>query len=132
MAFATIDHWQDPVAGLREMRRVARRVVVFTCDASEPDRFWLNRDYLPEYAGLWAGRPSLTELARATGARTEPVLVPWDCADGFYHAYWRRPEAYLDEHVRRGMSTSPASTRQSSACGSSSPELATSHRDGSP
>jgi hypothetical protein len=36
--------------------------------------------------------------------RTEPVLVPWDCADGFYHAYWRRPEAYLDEHVRRGMS----------------------------
>ena len=47
MAFATIDHWQDPIAGLREMRRVARRVVVFTCDASDPDRFWLNRDYLP-------------------------------------------------------------------------------------
>jgi SAM-dependent methyltransferase len=104
MAFATIDHWQDPVAGLREMRRVARRVVVFTWDASDLDRFWLNRDYLPEFAGLWAGRPSLTELAGAIGARTEPVLVPWDCADGFYHAFWRRPEAYLDEHVRRGMS----------------------------
>ena len=104
MAFATIDHWQDPIAGLREMRRVARRVVVFTCDASDLDLFWLNRDYLPEYAGLWAGRPSLTELAGAIGARTEPVLVPWDCADGFYHAFWRRPEAYLDERVRRGMS----------------------------
>ena len=51
-----------------------------------------------------AARPSLTELADAIGARTEPVLVPWDCADGFYEAYWRRPEAYLDEHVRRGMS----------------------------
>jgi SAM-dependent methyltransferase len=84
MAFATIDHWQDPIAGLREMRRVARRVVVFTCDASDPDRFWLNRDYLPEYAGLWAGRPSLTELAShladvvsiATGPRQhqQPVL----------------------------------------------------------
>ena len=104
MAFATIHHWQDPIAGLREMQRVARRVVVFTCDASDPDRFWLNRDCLREYAGLWAGRPSLTDLARAIGARTEPVLVPWDCADGFYEAYWRRPEAYLDEHVRRGMS----------------------------
>jgi hypothetical protein len=104
MAFATIDHWQDPIAGLREMQRVARRVVVVTCDASDPDRFWLNRDYLLEYAGLWAGRPSLTELVRAIGARTEPVLVPWDCADGFYEAYWRRPEAYLDELVRRGMS----------------------------
>jgi len=104
MAFATIDHWQDPIAGLREMRRVARRVVAFTYDASNRDRFWLNRDYLPEFAGLWAGRPSLAELAGAIGARTEPVLVPWDCADGFYHAYWRRPAAYLDEDVRRGMS----------------------------
>ena len=104
MAFATIDHWRDPVAGLREMRRVARRVVAFTYDAGDSDLFWLNRDYLPEFAGLWDGRPSLTELAGAIGARTEPVLVPWDCADGFYHAYWRRPEAYLDEHVRRGMS----------------------------
>jgi ubiquinone/menaquinone biosynthesis C-methylase UbiE len=37
MAFATIDHWQDPVAGLREMRRVARHVVAFTYDASDPD-----------------------------------------------------------------------------------------------
>ncbi|HEY6493594.1 MAG TPA: SAM-dependent methyltransferase, partial [Trebonia sp.] len=35
---------------------------------------------------------------------TEPVPIPWDCADGFYEAYWRRPGAYLDEHVRRGMS----------------------------
>jgi SAM-dependent methyltransferase len=104
MAFATIHHWQDPIAGLREMRRVARRVVVFTIDFSDPDLFWMNRDYLPEFADLLAGRPSLTELARAIEARAEPVLIPWDCADGFYEAYWRRPEAYLDEHVRRGIS----------------------------
>jgi SAM-dependent methyltransferase len=104
MAFATIHHWQDPVAGLREMRRVARRVVVFTSDFSDADLFWLNRDYLPEFAHLLVGRPSLTELARPIGARLEPVLVPWDCADGFYEAYWRRPEAYLDEYVRRGIS----------------------------
>ena len=104
MAVATIDHWQDPIAGLREMWRVARCVVVFTHDASDPDRFWLTRDYLSEHAALWVGRPSLTELAGAIAARTEPVPIPWDCADGFYEAYWRRPGAYLDEHVRRGMS----------------------------
>jgi SAM-dependent methyltransferase len=104
MAFATIHHWQDPIAGLREMRRVARRVVVFTNDFSNPDLFWLNRDYLPEFADLLVGRPSLTELAGAIAARTEPVPIPWDCADGFYEAYWRRPDAYLDEHVRRGIS----------------------------
>ena len=104
MAFATIDHWQDPIAGLREMRRVARRVVVFTKDFGDLDLFWLDRDYLPERADLSAGRPPLTELARSIGARVEPVLIPWDCADGFYEAYWRRPEVYLDEDVRRGMS----------------------------
>jgi Methyltransferase domain len=104
MAFATIDHWQDPIAGLREMRRVAGRVVVFTGGFSDPDLFWLNRDYLPEFADLVAGKPSVPELAGAIGARLEPVLIPWDCADGFYHAYWRRPEAYLDERVRRGTS----------------------------
>jgi hypothetical protein len=55
-------------------------------------------------ADLLAGRPSLTEQARAIGARAEPVLIPWDCADGFFEAYWRRPHAYLDERVRRGVS----------------------------
>jgi SAM-dependent methyltransferase len=107
MAFSTVHHWQDPIAGLREMRRVARRVVVFTHDTTETGwcgRFWLTRDYLPEVAGLLAGRPSLAEMARTIGARAEPVLVPWDCADGFFEAYWRRPEAYLDDHVRRGVS----------------------------
>jgi SAM-dependent methyltransferase len=104
MAFATIHHWQDPIAGLREMRRVARRVVVFTSDFSDSDRFWLTRDYLPEFAGLLVGRPSLAELARAADARVEPVIIPWNCADGFYEAYWRRPEAYLDEKVRGGIS----------------------------
>jgi DNA-binding transcriptional MerR regulator len=106
MAFSTVQHWQDPIAGLREMRRVARRVVVFTFDASEfgwRRRFWLSRDYLPEAADLRTGW-SLAEMADAIGARTEPVLIPWDCADGFYEAYWRRPEAYLDDHVRRAVS----------------------------
>jgi len=106
MAFSTVPHWQDPVAGLREMRRVARRVVVFTYDSSEfawRRRFWLTRDYLPEAAGL-ADADWLPRLADAIGGRAEPVLIPWDCADGFLEAYWRRPEAYLEEHVRRACS----------------------------
>jgi len=105
MAFATVHHWHDPIAGLREMQRVARRVVVFTCETTERSwrrRFWLTRDYLHEVAASRVGLA--TGLARAIGARIEPVLVPWDCADGFFEAYWRRPEAYLDERVRRGVS----------------------------
>ena len=67
-------------------------------------RFWLTRDYLPEFADLLVGWPSLADLTRAIGGRAEPVLIPWDCADGFFEAYWRRPEAYLDDHLRRGVS----------------------------
>ncbi|MFE2012616.1 MerR family DNA-binding transcriptional regulator [Streptomyces sp. NPDC059491] len=107
MAVSTVHHWGDPMAGLREMRRVARRVVVLTFDTDEPgwqDRFWLTRDYLPEFAGVLDGFPSLAGMADTIGARTEPVPVPWDCADGLFEAYWRRPTAYLQEHVRRASS----------------------------
>jgi SAM-dependent methyltransferase len=106
MAVCTLHHWQDPIAGLREMRRVARRVVVFLFDTSDPSQFWMTRDYLPEFADLRACEvlASLGELAGAIGARMEAVPIPWDCADGFFEAHWRRPEAYLDESVRRGVS----------------------------
>lgn len=88
-------------------RRVARHVVVLTFDTDEPgwqDRFWLTRDYLPEFTGVLAEFPSLAGMADAIGARAEPVPVPWDCADGLFEAYWRRPGAYLEERVRRAMS----------------------------
>lgn len=107
MAVSTVHHWGDPMAGLREMRRVARRVVVLTFDTDEPgwqDRFWLTRDYLPEFAGVLADFPSLAAMADAIGGRAEPVPVPWDCADGLFEAYWRRPGAYLEDQVRRAMS----------------------------
>jgi DNA-binding transcriptional MerR regulator len=108
MAVSTVHHWRDPVAGLREMRRVARRVVVLTFDAEDAlrhRRFWLTRDYLPEFAGLFTQWPSLAGLAGAICARAEPVPIPWGCADGLFEAYWRRPGAYLEDHVRRAVST---------------------------
>jgi SAM-dependent methyltransferase len=105
MAVLSDHHWRDPIAGLREMQRVARRVVVFQWDLTEIPRFWLVRDYLPDYAAALADvRPTLTQRASAIGARVTPVPIPWDCVDGFFPAHWRRPHDYLDKQVRRATS----------------------------
>jgi SAM-dependent methyltransferase len=101
MAILSDHHWSEPIAGLREMRRVARRVVVFTWDLAQIPQFWLVRDYLPGYSdALVDVRPTLEERAREIDASIHPVPIPWDCMDGFFHAYWRRPGAYLDPEVR--------------------------------
>jgi SAM-dependent methyltransferase len=104
MAILSDHHWPNRARGLRELRRVARlRAIVFTWDESHADRFWLTRDYVPAFKAL-PGMPIETVAACLGGARIEPVPVPHDCRDGFYPAYWRRPDAYLDERVRAGIS----------------------------
>src|SRR3954447_22692969 len=42
MAVLSDHHWPDAIAGLREMARVARRVVVFQWDARFGDQLWLT------------------------------------------------------------------------------------------
>lgn len=106
MALVTIHHWRDWPAGLREMQRVARRVVVLHFDPVLHCEFWLVRDYLPELATVWQDVPPVQQVAAALGPGTEirELPVPWDCVDGFLPAYWRRPQAYLDSGVQRSMS----------------------------
>src|ERR1700722_14118314 len=80
LAVFTIHHWSDAVGGLREMARVARRVIVLTFDPVVHADFWLFRDYLPEATAL----PSYLVLppeavAETIGAqRVEPVMIPAD------------------------------------------------------
>ncbi|MGV9454832.1 class I SAM-dependent methyltransferase [Streptomyces sp. NPDC003635] len=108
MALLTVHHWSDVRAGIRELRRVARRrVIVLTWDQRLfRERFWLVRDYLPEAADFDDTRAVPTDelIDLLGGGRTEPVRVPHNCADGFAAAYWRRPDAYLDPRVRAGIS----------------------------
>jgi SAM-dependent methyltransferase len=108
MAILTIHHWDDPAAGLRELRRVARRVVVLTFDPDAADAFWLTRDYLPEIAELDRGRiPPIATVVEALGGRAEieRVPIPHDCRDGFLGAFWRRPERYVEPAIRPGISS---------------------------
>jgi SAM-dependent methyltransferase len=107
MAILTIHHWHDYRAGLRELRRVARRrVVIVHWDQAVMDRLWLA-DYFPEAFAFDRRRgPSLQEVCATLDLDMDmiPLLVPHDCQDGFGGAYWRRPDAYLDPVVRAGMS----------------------------
>ena len=103
MAVFSDHHWEDRAGGLRELRRVARRAVVFNWNPASRRSFWLTRDYLP---GLdFEGDDSWEAGAAALGAREERVVpIPADCRDGFLLAYWRRPEALLDPVARANIS----------------------------
>lgn len=106
IACVTIHHWEPPEAGLAEMRRVARlRVVVFTFELDGLPAW--QQDYLAEALTIERPRfPSLETIADVLGGhvRIEHVPTPGDCVDGFFEAFWRRPEALLNPEVRASQS----------------------------
>ena len=111
MAILSHHHWRDRERGFRELSRVARdRVVLFNANPSEADLFWLTTGYLPEFLDLIPSRYRERgvwerELEAGLGRfRLTPVPIAHDCTDGFYGAFWRRPEAYLEPYVRAGIS----------------------------
>ena len=87
----TLRHWDDMRAGLRELRRIARkRIVFFLRDAPGGTPFWMTEDYLPS---LDTSRTSSAMVAaiEAELGRVEAIPV-------------RLPERYLDAEVRRNIS----------------------------
>ena len=103
MAVLSDHHWADRAAGIRELRRVARRVVIFQWDPAWRHAFWLCEQYLPSFGAL-AWRSWAELLAALEPTEQIPVPIPHDCRDGFLMAYWRRPAAYLDPVVRANIS----------------------------
>lgn len=106
MASVTIHHWEPREAGLAEMRRVARGpVAVFSFDLEALPTWQLELLAGPlEVERPRFGTPA--EVAAELGGRTrvETILTPADCSDGFFEAFWNRPEALLDPEVRASQS----------------------------
>lgn len=107
MATMTVHQWDDVARGLSELRRVTRGpVVVLTFDPSRIEQLWLNA-YVPSLlAGERRRFPAIGQIV--TGLRNRCVVstlpVPIDCADGFVHAFYGRPELLLDPEVRAAQS----------------------------
>jgi hypothetical protein len=106
MACVTIHHWERCERGLAELRRVARGpVVVFTFELDALPTW--QHEYLREGIVVEQPRfPALEDVAAALGGRTriEHISTPGDCVDGFFEAFWRRPEALLDPAIRGAQS----------------------------
>lgn len=107
MAMVTVHHWSDIEKGLRELRRVTRgQVLIMTFDPDSLDNFW-NAEYFPELIQVEKQRyPKIETLVKALGGDCEvqAIPVPLDCIDGFQEAFYGRPEAFLEEGVRKSQS----------------------------
>ena len=106
MAILTIHHWSDMEKGLSEVRRVTTGRIILLTWIGFAEPFWLL-DYLPQIKETDEPLfPALGQLADMLGPiQVITVPIPHDCTDGFLCAYWRRPEYYLDDAVRRSIST---------------------------
>ena len=118
-AILTLHHWQDPIAGLRELRRVARGpVVVLTFDPDASESFWLVRDYLPELGG---DRPRPLPDDRRNGggagrqgnrrARADPARLPRRLPRRVLAAARALPQTAVDPAYRPSSWTRPCLRR---------------------
>lgn len=109
MTINSMHHWVNKPLAFSEINRVAtEKFVAITWDP-ESEPFWLTRDYFTEiYEMDKVIFPSMVEIKDYfDDVKVRPLEIPADCQDGLFAAFWKRPDAYLNEQVRA--STSPFS-----------------------
>ncbi|HEY7638327.1 MAG TPA: class I SAM-dependent methyltransferase [Steroidobacteraceae bacterium] len=109
MALLSVHHWDEQrERGVRELRRVAREVVVIlTYDATVSATMWLMADYLPEVAALdFRIFPPPQQLAEWLGGdvQIETLAIPRDTPDWMLGSFWAHPERVLDADARAATS----------------------------
>jgi len=107
MSILSMHHWTNRQQAFSEIKRVTREKFVAISWNPEAEPFWLTADYFPEiYQKDLDIFPCIKELrTNFKNVEIHPLLIHYDCKDGFLAAYWRRPEAYLDLAVRTAIST---------------------------
>ena len=108
-----LHHLPDLLAAFREAFRVLRhgKLVIFTSTCDQMAGYWLN-EYFPiameRSANQMPSMDSITTALNEAGfglCHMEHYYVLPDLQDLFLYAGKHRPEIYLDETIRRGIST---------------------------
>jgi len=114
MASLTLHHWNDINAGFLELARILKpgsRMVIFTSTKTQMKGYWLNHYFPKMMIDSIAQMPEYNEIIQAIESagfaisETENYHVKNDLEDLFLYCGKQRPELYLDEKVRHGISS---------------------------
>jgi ubiquinone/menaquinone biosynthesis C-methylase UbiE len=114
IASLTIHHWKDLSKAFREISRVLKnsgKFILFTTLPEQTAGYWLSK-YFPEMMKDSVEQlPTFSEIENALEAanlkieKTENYFVRDDLEDMFLYSGKHRPELYLREEIRRGISS---------------------------
>lgn len=108
----TIHHFSDLKKALHEMHRITKSgaIIILTFDIRLAQSVWIYNyfPWLRESALQFMPLDKIVNLIQLTTQRnveTFPLMLSHDLSDLFAAAAWRRPELYLNEEVRAGISS---------------------------
>lgn len=114
LAILTTHHWNDQTKGYAELARVMKpgaRLVIFTSTPAQMKSYWLSHYFpmmLRDAAKQMLTLETIEENLRTggfTSIETEKYFVTNDLQDLFLNSGKENPALYLDEQVRKGISS---------------------------
>jgi ubiquinone/menaquinone biosynthesis C-methylase UbiE len=108
-----LHHFSDLDQGIKEISRITKsgKLVIFAFEQEQISDFWLT-DYFPYFTrDTLTTFPSTKKLAVLISQVTQketaiiPFVLPSNLSDLFAASGWCKPEIYLDDQVRCGIST---------------------------
>ena len=114
IATLTIHHWPNLDSAFTEIRRIlkpASQILIFTSTPKQMRGYWLKHYFPQMMHDSMKQMPSLESVERAMNkagiqlSYTEAYDVKVDLQDLFLYCGKDRPELYLNEQVRRGISS---------------------------
>lgn len=110
----TIHHWRDLDKGFSELNGVLKakgRIVIFTSTPSQMQGYWLNHYFPKMLHDSMVQMPSFDQVKQGLEkagievVTTEKYFIKPDLQDYFLYCGKNRPELYLNDTIRHGISS---------------------------